>query len=67
MGDKNFFHVTNGTGQYIVTNIGMKTQLGKIAEMLNATKQRRTPLQKTLDEFSVKLSIVIFFCLLECF
>lgn len=51
--------VTNGTGRYIVTEVGMKTQLGKIAEMLNATKQRRTPLQKTLDEFSVKLSIGI--------
>ena len=60
--------VTNGTGQYIVTNIGMKTQLGKIAEMLNATKQRRTPLQKTLDEFSVKLSIgIISICIIVLF
>ena len=56
--------VTNGTGQYIITAVGMKTQLGKIAEMLNATGQRRTPLQKTLDEFSVKLSIgIISICL----
>lgn len=55
--------VTNGTGQYIVTNVGMKTELGKIAEMLNTTKQRRTPLQRTLDDFSVKLSAgIIFIC-----
>ena len=27
--------------------------------MLNETKQRKTPLQRTLDEFSVKLSIAI--------
>ena len=49
--------VTNGTGQYIVTAVGMKSELGKIAGMLNETKQRKTPLQRTLDEFSVKLSI----------
>ena len=51
--------VTNGTGQYIVTAVGMKSELGKIAGMLNETKQRKTPLQRTLDEFSVKLSIAI--------
>lgn len=51
--------VTNGTGRYVVTDVGMETQLGKIAKMLNATKQRKTPLQKNLDDFSVKLSIGI--------
>lgn len=56
--------VTNGTGQYIVTAVGMKSELGKIAGMLNETKQRKTPLQRTLDEFSVKLSIgIIFICI----
>ena len=57
--------VTNGTGQYIVTAVGMKSELGKIAGMLNETKQRKTPLQRTLDEFSVKLSIgIIFICII---
>ncbi|MFV0395380.1 MAG: cation-translocating P-type ATPase [Coprobacillaceae bacterium] len=51
--------VTNGTGQYIVTDIGMNTQIGKIATMLNTTKERKTPLQKSLDSFSVKLSLGI--------
>lgn len=51
--------VTNGTGQYIVTSIGMDTQIGKIATMLNETKERKTPLQKSLDDFSVKLTIGI--------
>lgn len=51
--------VTNGTGQYIVTDIGMHTQIGKIATMLNTTKERKTPLQKNLDSFSVKLSLGI--------
>lgn len=51
--------VTNGTGRYIVTHIGMDTQIGKIASLLNEAKDRKTPLQKSLDEFSGKLSIAI--------
>lgn len=55
--------VTNGTGQYVVTAIGMETQIGKIATMLNETKERKTPLQRSLDDFSVKLSIgIIIIC-----
>ena len=38
--------VTNGTGRYIVTHIGMQTEIGKIASMLNIAKERKTPLQK---------------------
>lgn len=53
--------VTNGTGRYIVTHIGMQTEIGKIASMLNNAKGRKTPLQKSLDDFSGKLSIGIFF------
>ena len=53
--------VTNGTGRYIVTHIGMQTEIGKIASMLNNVKERKTPLQKSLDDFSGKLSIGIFF------
>ena len=53
--------VTNGTGRYIVTHIGMQTEIGKIASMLNNAKERKTPLQKSLDDFSGKLSIGIFF------
>lgn len=60
--------VTNGTGQYIVTAVGMQTELGKIAGMLNNTKQRKTPLQRTLDEFSVKLSFgIIVICIFVLF
>lgn len=53
--------VTNGAGRYIVTHIGMQTEIGKIASMLNNAKERKTPLQKSLDDFSGKLSIGIFF------
>lgn len=59
--------VTNGTGQYIVTNIGMQTEIGKIATMLNESKDRKTPLQKSLDELSRQLSIVILLICLIVF
>lgn len=51
--------VTNGTGKYICTAIGMETQIGKIAGMINEAKDRKTPLQRSLDEFSKKLTIYI--------
>ncbi|WP_296879907.1 cation-translocating P-type ATPase [Thomasclavelia sp.] len=57
--------VSHGTGSYIVTAVGMETQMGKIATMLNEAKQRLTPLQKSLDEFSIRLSIgIILICII---
>lgn len=57
--------VTNGTAKYVVTNIGMDSQIGRIASMLNTTEDRVTPLQKSLDDFSVKLSVgIVFICVL---
>ena len=43
----------------VVTATGMDTQLGKIASLMNQTQQRKTPLQKNLDDFSGKLAMVI--------
>jgi P-type Ca2+ transporter type 2C len=51
--------VTNGTGKYIVTSVGMNTQIGKIASMLQNAQERKTPLQVSLDDFSKKLTISI--------
>lgn len=57
--------VTYGRAKTVVTSIGMKTEIGKIATLLNTTKERKTPLQKTLDDFSKKLSIgIILICAL---
>ena len=42
--------VTHGTGQYVVTQIGMNTEMGKIASLLNNAQQRKTPLQIHLDD-----------------
>lgn len=55
--------VTYGRGTFEVTNIGMKTEVGKIAGLLKNTSEKKTPLQMNLDEFGRKLSIIILlFC-----
>jgi Ca2+-transporting ATPase len=47
--------VTYGRGQGVVTNTGMKTQIGLIAEMLQAVEEEETPLQKRLDQLGRSL------------
>lgn len=51
--------VTYGRAIMIVTATGMKTEIGKIAQLMNDTKDKKTPLQKNLDHFSKVLAIVI--------
>ena len=51
--------VTYGRGSYVVTDIGMNTEMGKIAALLKASKEKKTPLQVSLDQFGQKLSIII--------
>ena len=51
--------VTYGRAKVLVTGTGMHTEMGKIAELMNETKEKKTPLQISLDNFSKKLAIVI--------
>ena len=51
--------VTYGRGKFVVTNIGMETEVGKIASLLKTTSEKRTPLQVNLDQFGQKLSVLI--------
>ena len=55
--------VTYGHGKFLVTAIGMETEVGKIAQLLKSTEEKKTPLQVNLDNFGKKLSIIIIvFC-----
>lgn len=51
--------VTYGRAEVLVTGTGMHTEMGKIADLMNETKEKRTPLQVSLDEFSKRLAIII--------
>lgn len=51
--------VTYGRAIAVVTATGMDSELGKIANLMENTKAKETPLQKSLDKFSGKLAIII--------
>ncbi len=58
--------VSNGTAKAVVTTIGMNTEIGKIAGLLEAGPQK-TPLQKRLTVFSKQLAIVVILICLVVF
>lgn len=48
-----------GKAKAIACSVGMNTELGKIAGIIKETKDKKTPLQESLDKFSRVLAIVI--------
>ncbi len=52
-------HVIYGRGKAVVTSTGMKSEFGKIAEMVQAVEEKETPLKLKLESFAKKLGILI--------
>ena len=56
--------VTEGHGEAVVTETGMNTKVGKIADMITKDQSPETPIQKRLAEVGKNLGII---CLAICF
>ncbi|MCO5504952.1 cation-translocating P-type ATPase [Enterococcus faecium] len=50
--------VTAGRGKAIVTAIGMATEMGKIADLLNENTMQKTPLQVRLNQLGKRISMI---------
>jgi len=56
-------NVSYGRGEGIVVRTGMNTEIGKIASMLESSKEEMTPLQRRLADLSKLLgAIAVFLC-----
>ncbi|MBQ7227759.1 MAG: cation-translocating P-type ATPase, partial [Clostridia bacterium] len=51
--------VVFGRGKGIVTAVGMSTEMGKIASMLQSAKEEKTPLQRKLGQLSKILTFIV--------
>jgi len=49
--------VTQGRGKAVVVATGMKTEIGKIAELIKETEKAETPIQKGASDLSKKLGL----------
>ena len=50
--------VSRGRAEVVVTNTGMSTEMGKVAELLVSAKPSKTPLERQLDALSKTLAII---------
>lgn len=55
--------VVKGRAKVVITDIGLETEMGQIANMLQNTEERETPLQRRLDALGKWL---VYICFLAC-
>lgn len=51
--------IVYGRGKAVVTNVGMETEMGKIADAITKAEERQTPLQIKLSQLSKTLTILV--------
>ncbi len=58
--------ITNGRGKCVVTETGMRTELGRIAHLLSDVEKEATPLQVKLDKFGrfVGIGVIVISALI---
>ena len=57
--------IEEGTGKAIITETGVKTEIGQVVEIVARTKEGKTPYQKKVTRFSRILgAIILLLCLL---
>ncbi|MDO4295222.1 MAG: cation-translocating P-type ATPase [bacterium] len=55
--------IAAGRAEAVVTATGMDTEIGRIARLMSESKEKRTPLQQSLDDFSGKLAVwIVLIC-----
>ena len=52
-------HVVKGRGKAVVTDTGMDTEVGDIAEELEDAEEKQTPFQKEVDEMGRKIGALV--------
>ena len=57
--------IVSGKGLGICYAVGMNTEIGHIAHMMQSVKRKKSPLEKSIDKFSKELALIILvICLL---
>jgi len=51
--------IESGKAKIVITETGIKTEIGKVAEIIKETKEEKTPYQKKLAHFSKIIGILI--------
>jgi len=51
--------IEDGWGKAVVTEIGLKTEIGHLAQMVKEAKEKKTPYQKKLARFSKVVGLII--------